>query len=135
MALEEVLVENIVFLPSEDMLSLIKRKISGEIVTSDRSLKTPSGKIFIQYWSKTNTFGWKADPQTVGGAMFRYGLPRGRINVLVEYQNQRYIFPEVGELEFFTDGKTGMPREPTIGGNLILAYSKDVLKGTSKTKI
>jgi len=135
MALEEVLVENIVFLPPEDMLSLIRRKINGEIVTGDRSLKTLRGDIFVQYWSKTNTFGWKVDPQKVGEAMLRYGLPIKEINITLEYQKRMYIFPQVRQLEFFSDGKTGMPTDLIIRGNLILAYAGDVLKGTSKTRI
>ena len=135
MVLEEILVENIVLLPPEDMLSLIRRKINGEIVTGNRSLKTPQGKTFVQYWSKTNTFGWKVDPQRVGEAMLRYGLPIKEINIIVEYQNQKYIFPQVRELEFFTDSKTGMPADLIIRGNLILAYTEDIIKGTSKTRI
>jgi len=135
MTLEEILVENIVFLPPEDMLSLIRRKINGEIVTGDRSLKTLKGDIFVQYWSKTNTFSWKVDPQKAGEAMIRYGLPFKEINILVEYQNQKYIFPQVRQLEFFADGKTGMPEELIIRGNLILAYAEDILKGTFKTRI
>lgn len=135
MVLEEILVENIVLLPPEDMLSLIRRKINGEIVTGDRSLKNPQGKTFVHYWSKTNTFGWKADPQKVGEAIFRYGLPTREINILVEYQDKRFIFPQVRELEFLTDSKTGMPADLIIRGNLILAYAEDIIKGTSKTRI
>ncbi len=135
MVLEEILVENIVLLPPEDMLSLIRRKINGEIVTGDRSLKDPQGKMFVQYWSKTSTFGWKTDPQKTGDAMFRYGLPTREINILIEYQDKKFIFPQVKELEFLTDGKTGMPADLIIRGNLILAYNDDILKGTSKTII